>query len=370
MDSEIVTLTAGGQNWTAFERLSITAALNETARCFKCEIALQPGAAATAFAFKAGTPIVVAISGNVVFTGHVDDFAPFYDVHKTGASIAARSGADIMDCAAIHDTNELTDVTLLDVAKQLDKFGVGFSSDEELNTIPVVRIIPGEKVFDVLDRLAVQEQLSMSGQANGTIKIGTFSDGLGRHAGGLLQGDRFVKSARMGNKMAHRHSHVHVRGQQVDNHGQDALEIEAVAEDKTVPRYRPTIVNCDCDIDKPRSIRRARTRRDRAAGRGLTLSLEVRGWRDKGGQLWTPGYFIYNEHEILQLAQDMMLEQVTFNLDAKTGIDASLCLVDPRAYAGKKGRGNKSGDIFDMDSSDASDTTNTSTIDNTGGKYD
>jgi hypothetical protein len=52
------------------------------------------------------------------------------------------------------------------------------------------------------------------------------------------------------------------------------------------------------------------------------------------------------------VAQDMLIEHVTYHQSENT--TCNLELVDPRAYGGKSGKGNKSDKSWNMDNSDAS----------------
>ena len=49
MGPEFVTVSAGGQIWSAFETVDVTAGFNEAARSFKLSIAAQLGGVATAW---------------------------------------------------------------------------------------------------------------------------------------------------------------------------------------------------------------------------------------------------------------------------------------------------------------------------------
>ncbi len=103
--------------------------------------------------------------------------------------------------------------------------------------------------------------------------------------------------------------HLHL-GQRPFDHGEQNLEIEAEEEDSAVERYRPLIIVEDEDTTKDRSKKRAKNRRDRAAGNALKASIRVQGFRDDTGQLWEPGNLVWTESPFLDIAQDMLIEQV------------------------------------------------------------
>ncbi len=85
--------------------------------------------------------------------------------------------------------------------------------------------------------------------------------------------------------------------------------------------------------------------RSRQRRAGTTAQITVKGWRDAAGKLWQPGWLIPVHVADLGLAQEMMIESVSYEQqDAGTGDGtvARLSLVDPRAYGGKAGKGGKS----------------------------
>jgi prophage tail gpP-like protein len=355
VSAEIVTLAAGAGRWTAFESVSVRAALDEAARSFRVEAALELGGAGTAWAFKAGTKVTVAAGGDPLAVGYVDKYEPSLDAETCRVVISGRSlSQDMIDSSAVHATGRFKDKTLADVAKALDPAGLGIVTDESLATIPLVQVTPGETVFRVIERLARSQELTLTGEADGRTRVLNAGKGRKRHAGGLVQGRTILRGDAV-HDWSRRHSKVHVRGQRAFGHGTDALEIEAIANDSAVDRKRPLVIVVEEDTDKDRAKKRAKGRRDRAAGRSLTASVTVQGFRDEGGTLWEPGRLVWVESDVLQVQQDMLIEAATFEQNASRGTTTRLELVDPRAYGGKKGRASKSGKAWDQDESDAVD---------------
>jgi len=184
----------------------------------------------------------------------------------------------------------------------------------------------------------------------GNVKI--TKAGKDRHAGGLYEGVNIL-SAEANHDGTNRFSEVTVRGQSADGHGPEALEIEATATDAKVTRFRPHIVIHRDSATKAEVKGAATARRDRAAGRALSCDIEVQGFRDEAGTLFEPGWLIWTESETLGIRQDCLIECVEFTKHFKSGSIATLSLVDPRAYDGDKGKGNRSDPEFDLDDSEA-----------------
>jgi prophage tail gpP-like protein len=75
----------------------------------------------------------------------------------------------------------------------------------------------------------------------------------------------------------------------------------------------------------------------------LKANITGQGFRDDGGQLWTPGFLVFVDSPFLNLAGDMAVESVTWTQGRKSGSTAALTLVDPRALGGQGRAGGDDG---------------------------
>ncbi len=354
MTPEIVTMTVNGQTWTAWERVMIRASFKEAARSFEMTIAAERGGAQTAAMFAIFAPVEIMAGGDLVIAGFIDKRAPSFDATSASMSISGRSkGADAVDTSARHKTGSFKKKKPDEIAKEIAPKSVTFSSDLSLDAVDY-QLTPGESVFRAIEKLARAQGATLSGQADGSIKITNASKSTKKHAGGLFEGVN-IKSGSANHDGSNRHSEYRVIGQAAKGTGADALRLEGIARDAGVTRDRVIIVVHDDDADKTKLKKRARNRRDKAAGSGLTASITTPTWRDEAGKLWEPGLLIWTESQFLGLAQDMLLESVTYSQDSN-GTQAQLELVDPRAHQGKAGKGAKSSAAWKTDNSEA--TTN------------
>jgi prophage tail gpP-like protein len=354
MGPEIVTVSAGGSNFVSFKTFELTAAFKDAARSFHLVIAAEAGPLATAWALGAGVPVSISLSGDLAFTGYVDRYKPSIEEHKKAdIAVSGRSKAqDFIDSSAVHATGQWKNKTPVDIAQDLDKFGVGISTDQQLDQVPVYRLTPGESGYRVLEKLCRSQGVWACGQADGSILV-TVAGG-GRNAP-LIEGINIIKGEADHN-WANRHSDVIVRGQRPVGHGSDNLEIEQTAQDSDVTRYRPVIVVQDDDTDKTRAGKRARHRRDSEAGNALKASVTVQGFHDDGGQLWTPGFLTYTESAFLGIAQDMAIETVKYSQSRTEGSRAHLSLVDPQALGGKGRKGGSANPAWGTDAGESDPT--------------
>jgi prophage tail gpP-like protein len=342
MKPEIVTVVVGGQRWTAFESVSVAAAVKHAARSFSLTIAAESGPVETAALFQVFAPVQIYGNGDLILSGYIDARKAKLTPAKGEVVITGRSkGADAIDSAAKHKTGRFENKTPLDIAKELDMQGVGFSSSVDLDKIKEFQLTPGETVWRTIERLARDQGVTPRGMPDGSIDLWNADSQKKRHAGMLLEGDN-IEEIESDHDGANRHSHVHVRGQKYDGHGEKNLRIESIARDEGVPRYRPQVIIADGDVDQARADKRSKNHQDRKAGHGLRCSVLTPTWRDEASALWTPGHLVFVQSPFAAVTQDMLLETVSFEQTSER-TSARLGLVDPRAYKGAKGKVNKSG---------------------------
>lgn len=342
MGPEFVTVAAGGMEWSAFEKVQVEAGYKHAVRSFSLTVAAEIGPGATAAAFLPGILVTILFNGDLAFTGYVDRYQPSIDEHsRAQAVISGRSKSqDIVDSAAMHDTGRFENKTVAEIGQALDKFGVGVHSDQQLEKIPFYQVTPGETVFRALEKLARSQGLTMTAPPDGSLLITSGSSQ--RQSGGLIEGQN-IKKAEADFNWSGRHSHAEARGQRPVGTGSDNLQVVGKAQDGSVSRYRPVVIHIDDDTDTKRAKKRAKHQLAREAGHALKASVTVQGFRDDGGMLWTPGATVWLESPFLNIAQDMLIEKVSYEQDRSAGSLTKLDLCDPQAYAASSGGGGSAG---------------------------
>lgn len=349
---EMVTVSAGSGEISSFTSVEITAGFNEAARSFRLSVAAEEGPAATARKLVCGTAVTITANGDLLVTGYVDRYQPQLRRGEAIIHVSGRGkGQDFVDCSADIDGGRFENQTLLQMAQQLDKFGVGVHSTTKLEPIPFYQITPGETVFRLLERLARSQGVTLTGKPDGSIEIAGSSSGSN---GALIEGQN-IRDISVDHNWANRHSKITVRGQSPIGTGEENQEIEDDEDDVAVDRFRPLILLQDDATDKKRAKRRAGYRRNREAGRSLQAQITVPGWHDDGGQLWSPGALVWCESPFAALAQNMLIERVVFHQQRKHGSTATLDLVDPQAYGAEGSKSNDSDDMWDSGADKAAD---------------
>lgn len=355
MGVEVISVVVDGQRFTAWERSSVTASQKEAARSFRLEAAAERGGRALAASFRAGAKVEIYANADLLLRGHVDAYNPALTATSAKVTISGRSkGADAVDSSALHKTGRFRQKTPDAIGREIIKqSGVDVALSAAAGELEPIdyQITPGETIFRCLEKMCRQQGKTLSGQADGSIRIVDAKQPQ-RHAGGLVEG-RTIKAIEANHNWANRHSKYIVKGQAPIGHGADALEIEAAAKDAAVDRTRPLIVVQDDNTTRARTKKRAKGRRDKAAGNALRATVTVQGFRDEAGALWTPGRLIWTESPFAAIAQEMLIESVIWSQDGSSGSETKLTLVDPRAHGGKAGKGAKSGRDWAADDSEA-----------------
>ena len=355
MGIEEISIVVGGTRWTAFEDVSVKAAFDEAARSFDFTVAAELGASATNKVFATGVKVEIYANSDLLLKGYVDRRRPRLGAKEATISVNGRSASqDLIDGAAEHKTGRFKKKDPKEIGDEVSSeySETGFETDQKLEKVDQYQLTPGESVFRCVEKLCRPQGMTLHGTAEGKIKI--TKAGQKRHSGGLFEGQNFLVGEADHNA-SNRHSKYTVRGQRPAGHGIDNLEIESVIKDAEVNRHRPVIIVQDEDTTKDFTKKRAKNRRDRAAGNALKATIDTQGFRDEGGTLWTPGWLVWTESPFLDIAQDMLIESATYRQSEKGSI-ATLQLTDPRSYGGKGGgggKGSKSGEEWSQDDSEA-----------------
>lgn len=361
LNDEYVTVVAGGRIYTGWEKVQVTASLKEAARTFTLETTEHPGE----WNFKPGTPIDILANGDLMVRGYVNSYIANVDKSTHVVRIQGRGkGQDYVDSAAEHPGGNWEDKKPDEIARDLDKFGVGIRSEVPLDKVPYFQLAPGERAFDAAERLLRHHGVTMMGEPDGTIKITNATKA--KHIAGALIEGRNIERAQVTLTDGSRHSSYTVKGQGRLGKGRAGMRVRETYRDRGVKRNRPRTLIAEGDTDPKRAKKRARNERDKAAGESIRAQVVTQGFHDvdtlgihgigAAGKLFAPNTLIYVHSPIfMHLAMTMLIERITFDQD-KNGSLTTLSLVDPRAHQGKGGKdgtGSRSAGTADAETDDA-----------------
>lgn len=295
--------------------------------------------------FPPGTPVTVMAGGDVLVTGYVDRYMPSgsADDHRVELQGTGKS-ADYAVSSWVHPTGRFEDKTALQIAQELDKFGIGIFAKgirQALLPIPWFQLRVGSTPWAEMMRLLRQQNLTMTGQADGSLAIEGGASG--RHSGGLIQGHN-IKEMSAVLSAATLASEYKVVGQSAAGTKDEHIRPEGTAQDGTLGRFRRRTLVDLAETSPGRAAKRARWERLRARGLSAQAQIVAPGWRDEGGRLWEVGDLVFVQSGWLKLSQDMAIQTVEFIQD-NDGTVSRLELVDPQAYGDAGGRSG-SGEVW------------------------
>lgn len=329
---EYVALNVGGMAYEGWTRVGVGYSAKHAVRSFGCSLTENVVAPFGAlWNLFPGSPCTITSNGELIVTGNIESMSPSFSDRDHKVEVSGRSkGGDSVDSSAVHPKGEFKNKTIHQIAQELDRQGVGFSTDVQgLEQIPIFRLNLGESVHSAIERIARKQGLLLVGQPDGSIKIqkgGTKSV----HAP-LIEGVNILgASAQFGD--AARHSSYTVKGQRaLGGLNKGSIRVEGSAKDTGVSRHRPKVLTSETDTKDGASARkRAKNHANRAIGESIKATVKCQGWRCSKGILWQPNTLITVHSPMLKLNMDMLIESVSLTQDS-SGSFSSLSLVHPLA---------------------------------------
>lgn len=362
---EIVSVRVGGKPFDDWEQIAVQASVKDAARSMTMAVPDTPGAPMWPSVFKGGPEITVSTragddapakggGGELLFTGYVEHIVPDLQGDQFFVRISARAkGADAIDSSVDHTKPDYVKSDVLKVARDQDRFGIGFKIDFKPDGFDRWRPNVGHTLFAALAPLAEDENATLAGQADGSIKITRAGAAAKSQGAPLVEGQNIpIISATFDE--SGQHSQVKAHGQNFEGNGASAIALMGQATNSTVKRFRPLHEHHDRQTSKAKLKVRAERRRDKEQGEGVRAQVTMKTWRDDSGKLFEPGNLIFVYSPSMSLSQNLLIESVAYSQtgDDSTGTRCVLSLVDPRAHGGKAGGVNKSGSEWGGDYSD------------------
>lgn len=349
-NAEIVTIMVDGAPFPLWKSVSVQAAMSKAVRTFTIEAAEASAGPFPGFKVPVGAEVTIHANGQLVLDGYVNRRSPSGSKDRHEISLAGRGkGQDYVDSAAMHETGEWENADPLQIAQDLaGRYGIGIAGRVPLERVDSFRLYQGERASAAVERALRDQGATQMGLANGDIEI-TNGQASGRHAGALIEGYNIQEySGEISDDR--RHSETIVRGQRRVGAGDSNLRIEERHRDAGVRRFRPRILVPEADTNSGRSRRRARHESNRVAGQSCKCRIKTQGWRDDGGQLWSPNFLVFVQSpNWLDINGDMLIEQINLTQSKQAGSHVSLALVHPSAYQGRAGRASQTDNEWGAD---------------------
>jgi prophage tail gpP-like protein len=350
MAFERVTVVADDQSYEGWKSVTITAGINQATRDFTL-VVTEPNPegipSSNNWPLLPNTEVSIFATGDLLVAGYVDEYRPVADSRTHSVTVTGRGhGADYVDSSLVHPTGRFENKTVLEIAQELDVFGVGISSDFPVGPpIPWFQTRKGATPWQEVMRLLPQTKLTMMGTAEGGIKL--TKAGAIQQVGGLIQGKNILS-------LAGSLTSWNLYSEQMftfqSSIGTKDYNIEGVAQahDNSVPRLRVNNFTELAEANMARAQARATYNAYRAAGLSKTANIVTPGWRDDSNKFWEPPNRTHVYSTFLKLDQEMVIEHVEWKQDSK-GTVTTLLLVDPVTYDGDASAANASGSEWNIE---------------------
>lgn len=328
-----VTLAIDGQRFDGWTGVSIRSALDELTASFDLGHTTRWPGQLVRSEIRTGVACSVAIGGDTLITGWVDEAEGSIDVSQSSFRVSGRDRTgDLVDCSAVHPRGSWVAASLATIVRELvEPFGVTATIDDPSSApIPRFALEQGETVHAAIERLARFRGLLLTSTPEGNLRLGRLERG--GHAGSLELG-RNLLSVRAKFGAAERFSEVIVKGQAAGNDrasGKAVSQASGRARDPAVRRHRPLVVVAEDQADRGSAEARARWEVSVRAAREQEVEGVVQGWRTDSGALWQRGMLAQVRAVDVGVEQELMVKSVEFGL-GEEGTTTRVSLVHPDA---------------------------------------
>lgn len=329
---DAVTLTVDGAVYGGWKEISISRSIETVAGAFELSVSERWPGQAGRRAIAAGASARVAIGGETVIAGYVDDVEVSHDAESHEVTIRGRDATgDLVDCSAPDEPGEWSGLTLDRIAAAIaGPFGIAVSAaadpGEPFGTFAVQ---PGETAFEAIERACRMRALLPLSDGKGGLVLTRAG---AAHTGVTLTPETIV-SARATYTTRDRHGRYVCKGDSGDFvswGGDSGADARGEATDPGIRRHRPLTVIAE-DLAEGISYRdRALWEANIRAARARRLTIALAGWR-QSGKLWRPNWLVRVENPALGVEADMLIAGVSFSLGNR-GSRTELSLVGRHAF--------------------------------------
>ncbi|MGE8178921.1 phage baseplate assembly protein [Pseudomonas fluorescens] len=330
-----VSLTVNGLDYGGWKSVEISADLERQFRTFTLNITWQWPGQTLAVPIKPGSRCQVRIGCDLVLTGHVYKAPVSYDGKQISLSIEGSSlTRDLVDCAAINRPSQWQEQSVLSIVQALaSPYGVGVVSEiAQTAKLNKHSIVPGETVFQSIDRLLTLYRVFSTDDAEGRVLLA--KPGSGGRASDVLELGKNILSANAPMDFSQVFSEYRVIGQHKGSDsksGSAVSEVSGVATDATTQRKRVTVISESAQLTTELAQQRADWESATRTGKALTTTYRVQGWRQSNGDLWRHNTQVRVIDKVLGFDQDMLISKVTYSLSEQGSI-TTLQVAPPHTF--------------------------------------
>lgn len=331
-----VALTIAGRRHEGWTAATVTRALETIAGQFRITLSERAPGDAAPRVVRAGDPCELALDGDRVLKGHVDDARVSYDATSHSITVTGRDATgDLVDCSAATKPGEWHDETLEAIAAALaEPFGIAVRAETDTGRpFRRFRIEEGETVFEAIERACRFRGVLPLSDGNGGLVLGRPARS---RTGVRLERGVNILAASGESSWRDRFSAYTLLGQQPGSDflsASEAAHVAATARDAGVNRHRPLTVVAEQGLDNAEAQERVDWEASVRAARSRRATIAVQGWREEpGGPLWNPGRLVHVKDDWLGLNRELLVAAIEQSLSDAGTITRVTCMPE-QAFA-------------------------------------
>jgi prophage tail gpP-like protein len=338
-DQEELTIKAGGSTLGGWQRIRVTRGVELCPSHFEIEMTERFPGQVGQLVIEPTTPCTVMLSGDLVLTGFIDRYMPRYNKHSHRVRLIGRSKTqDIVDCSIDVDKTgwEIKATTIGQAAKVIcQPYNINVSLPDGDFDLPGVLqqalwVYPGYTGYFILEEMARSVGVLVWDDAQGNLVIS--KGGTGKRAGsGITEGvnAEMVEAVWAADARYAQYRVLGMGPDQINSH----INFSANAFDPESSKLRNRLRIIPQEIPDPKnsfSQIRAYWEANRRWGRSRQVRVEVTGWRDGSGKLWTANSLVSVNLPTAKVNEDRAIAEVSYLRD-EDGTRALLTLMPAQA---------------------------------------
>ena len=320
-----IQLQVRGRIIGGWETARIMRAIDQLASSFELSIAHLE----MPLPFAIGEAVELMIGSETVLTGHLEMLEVVHHSAERRVHIKGRSACgDLIDGSMIPPLNWRQQTLPQVLGEICAPYGITIEDQVGIITVGDFNAVPGERVFDVIDRFCRQYAVWPTSDGKDTLILKRFNFPLWRP----IQVTREqIKSARSCLDTRERFAAYHCLSQ-FEDHASPQPQVDIVAEtaDAAIARHRPHLLYAEQSSTLQQVQDRALWEANIRAARSQQVMLEVGEWQAQK-QLWAPGYLVQVDDDWIGVKGALLIAGVEYRRD-ENGSTTLLRLVPPGVF--------------------------------------
>lgn len=325
-----IRLLIEGVEYSGWEQVSFTRSMEALSASFSLKVSYKEP-----FPVSEDARIELFFDDDKLLDGYISTIEDVIEGNTASIRITGRDKtSDLIDASAVHSTQEFQNIGFEDLLNVLAKpFGISVFVDHS-GIEPFKKFsLQQETAFEAIERAARLRGVFVNSDAQGNLIVQKFAQR--RSAASLVMGEN-IESYTKVSDFTERFGEYIVRGQQQGTdefHGDSAARPEGRAKDLKIKRYRPTIVTAEGNINTAQAQERAQWEATVKAARSVDFIVRATGWREVvDGNLWAENTLVPLKVPQRHIDQDMLIREVNFVLNDRTGHVTNIKLSRPDAF--------------------------------------